>query len=1145
MSGGLRSDRSPACFSGFLRAAVLVGALCASAGAGVLWEIGVADNDTQEFALGRAGHEGYSQRFAAGAMYVVGHSEAKKGFPYIQPGPADVWAGSRRHTLAILFAVKGRAKGACELLVDFVDTHSTVPPKLEVKLNEAAVVHQTPKGAGDASAYGQVDKGREYVMRVPLDAQALRAGNNTLTITSLDGSWVLYDYLRLTAPAGVEAAAIERMTAVQEVFTRPYLVRREGKLYQPVLASVTHAGDPVEAEVVADRGLAQGHRLVSGLQVIEGLVPAVQGPTQVGVRVEVGGEVLAEKNVALTPVRRWEVYLLHQTHLDIGYTHVQTEVEQMQWRFLEQAIELGEKTKDYPPEARFKWLPEGLWAVDSYLKNATPEKQQRFIDAVKKGYIGLDALYGNELTALCRPEELLELTGFARRLAKKHGLTIDSAMITDVSGYTWGIVPVLAQSGVKYFSIGPNFGHRIGYTLSEWGDKPFYWESPSGKERVLCWMAGMGYSWFHTGLNYTEITRKLEESKIFDYLKRLEQKAFPYDIVQVRYNIGSDNGPPDPQLPDMVKAWNEKYAYPRMIIASPSQMFAEFERRYGEKVPAVRGDFTPYWEDGAASSARETALNRAAAERLVQAQALFAVLAASKRPGYSSGYDEGIGKPAEYPAEAFHAAWREVLLYNEHTWGSWNSISDPECDFTKQQWAIKQAFALEADRQSKALLAQAVEHILHKDGPVEAVQVFNTCSWPRTDLVVLPREMATAGDQVRAGEKIVPSQRLASGELAFVADHVMGFGAAHFGIGEGNALARGSAKVSGNTLSNGIITVSIDEKTGAIASLKCKGIDGELVDANGGGLNSYFYVEGRDPKDPKRNGAVTIRAVDKGPLVASLEVTSDAPGCNKLVRTYRLVDGLDYVEVTDVLDKKNVYAQEAVHLGFAFNVPGGVLRMDTPWAVVQPEVDQLPGACKNYFTVQRWVDISNDDYGVTWATVDAPLIEIGRITNDPRSPVGWIRELEPSTTFYSYVMNNYWETNYKASQSGEHVFRYAIRPHGVHDSSSATRFGMERSCPLLAVPAPASGALGGMYYAVGPEGVIATVLKPSEDGEAVIVRLFNASGRKQKAGAGGNPMLHVQPRLWLSNLNEEPVKELHDGIELVPWESVTLRVERR
>ena len=241
----------------------------------------------------------------------------------------------------------------------------------------------------------------------------------------------------------------------------------------------------------------------------------------------------------------------------------------------------------------------------------------------------------------------------------------------------------------------------------------------------------MGYSWFHTGLNYTEITRKLEESKIFDYLKRLEQKAFPYDIVQVRYNIGRTTGRRI-AASGYGEGMEREYAYPRMIIASPSQCL-RVRAALWEKVPAVRGDFTPYWEDGAASSARRRA-EPGAAERLVQAQALFAVLAASKRPGYSSGYDEGIGKPAEYPAEAFHAAWREVLLYNEHTWGSWNSISDPECDFTKQQWAIKQAFALEADRQSKALLAQAVEHILHKDGPVEAVQVFNTFGRGRTRL---------------------------------------------------------------------------------------------------------------------------------------------------------------------------------------------------------------------------------------------------------------------------------------------------------------------------------------------------------------------------------------------------------------------------
>ena len=193
--------------------------------------------------------------------------------------------------------------------------------------------------------------------------------------------------------------------------------------------------------------------------------------------------------------------------------------------------------------------------MDSYLKNATPEKRKAFFDAVRAGWIHLDAFYGNELTALCTGEELYELVGLARRLSRENNLTIDSAMITDVPGYTWGLIPAMAQSGVKYLSIGPNFGHRIGYTLADWGDKPFYWLTPDGKDKVLCWMAGMGYSWFHTGLNYKEILNKLKPERFFDYAQRLETANYPYDMVQVRYNIGSDNGPPDPGIADFVKSW--------------------------------------------------------------------------------------------------------------------------------------------------------------------------------------------------------------------------------------------------------------------------------------------------------------------------------------------------------------------------------------------------------------------------------------------------------------------------------------------------------------------------------------------------------------------------------------------------------------
>jgi alpha-mannosidase len=159
---------------------------------------------------------------------------------------------------------------------------------------------------------------------------------------------------------------------------------------------------------------------------------------------------------------KWTIYLLPHSHVDIGYTKLQTLVEADQKRFLEEAIALARRTADYPEGARFKWNVEVLWAVDSYLRDAGPAKRQELIEAVRKGWIGLDALYVNELTGLCRPEELLHLTDYARELNRRFGLTIDSAMISDVPGYAWGIVPALAHAGAKYLSACPNLDHRVG-----------------------------------------------------------------------------------------------------------------------------------------------------------------------------------------------------------------------------------------------------------------------------------------------------------------------------------------------------------------------------------------------------------------------------------------------------------------------------------------------------------------------------------------------------------------------------------------------------------------------------------------------------------------------------------------------------------
>ncbi len=210
-----------------------------------------------------------------------------------------------------------------------------------------------------------------------------------------------------------------------------------------------------------------------------------------------------------------------------------------------------------------------------------------------------------------------------------------------------------------------------------------------------------------------------------------------------------------------------------MVITTTSKLFAEFERRYGDKIPSFHGDFTPYWEDGAASSARETAINRTAAERLVQAETLWAML-----------------DPARYPAEKFNAAWRNVVLYDEHTWGAYNSIDEPDAPFVKEQWKVKQAYALDADAQSRRLLAAATPG-RDEAQTSSAVDVFNTSCWPRTDLVVLPKAQSTAGDGVVDSDgEPVPAQRLATGELAFLAKNVPALAGRRFSITAGSALRK-------------------------------------------------------------------------------------------------------------------------------------------------------------------------------------------------------------------------------------------------------------------------------------------------------------------------------------------------------------------
>lgn len=240
-------------------------------------------------------------------------------------------------------------------------------------------------------------------------------------------------------------------------------------------------------------------------------VAAARATKEIPVSFCVNEKPVSMRFVAIKPVSKRDIYILSYSHNDIGYTDLQPNIERMQWRNLDEASRLINLTKEYSPDARYKWNMEVLWALESYLRQAPESKRQEVIDAIRAGSIGLNALYANILTGLANAVEMSHFTGFARTLESIYTIPITTALVSDILGFTWGIVVTLAQSGVKYFSISPNPGDRIGFTIEQCGDKPFYWQSQSGKERILSWVAGESYASFHEG-----DLSKLGDEKLFN-----------------------------------------------------------------------------------------------------------------------------------------------------------------------------------------------------------------------------------------------------------------------------------------------------------------------------------------------------------------------------------------------------------------------------------------------------------------------------------------------------------------------------------------------------------------------------------------------------------------------------------------------------
>ncbi len=806
--------------------------------------------------------------------------------------------------------------------------------------------------------------------------------------------------------------------------------------WQPLQITAMHFGPTVKMKVKVEqdgsKARAKFIEVKNGLNTLEAVVTPVQKPSFARVTVQIGGREVYNKLVLVQPVIPRDIYLVHHSHNDIGYSTLQTEVEKIQNTNIYNALDQIDHTKDYPPDSRFKWNIESLWAVENFLGVASGTDKQRFIAAVKGGSIVLSANYANILTGLCTPEEMNWIVEYADSLRKWYNLPINTAMQTDIPGMSWSMVDAYSNNGVRYLSQGPNYmpdlpdgGDRIGSTLREQGDKPYWWKGTTGRDSILVWTAGHGYSDWH-GFTAGAIKER-GTRKIAAYMNELAAKGYPYDMVQWRYNIVSDNGPVDSTISDFVRDWNEKYASPHLILANVNDMMARFEAKYGKQIPTWSGDFTPYWEDGAYSTAKEEG-----DVRVLSAQ-LSNLIDAAKI----------LKKPID--PHLLYRAQRSIVMWHEHTWGAWNSISDPDDPEVIAQWKYKKAFADSAEWYVDAIKTKLLPDT--KKG--------NTLS-------VLDSLKSDNHRSVEIAYGLERFNEVTSGD-SVVAEVLSTGNGSHYFIEPATSVGMiGTYRLKNNRRHTSII---IDH---AIPNYRIN-------------RGSWRYVNGLEP-DPgtwKSKGGIAewwlSRGVESDTLYRPINDKPDDEWCCRSNMTVSL-DGTDSIQTflfqepyspihirTSIYKKAN-RDKESLHLAFPFNIPNATVRIGISDTCVTPESGRIPGSNNDFFCVQRWIDVSNESIGVTIVCPQGALWEVGDMVDErkvdpgkgsdphPGSSPGykaWKTEAHSSSTIYLYALNNYWHTNFKADQEGPITYDIYLKMHGPFKLEDARRFGLEMTRPLI------------------------------------------------------------------------------------------------
>ena len=712
------------------------------------------------------------------------------------------------------------------------------------------------------------------------------------------------------------------------------------------------------------------------------------------------------------------------------------------------------KYMDEYPEYKFMSSQPALY---QFLKERYPETYEKIKERVKEGrWEPEGGMWVEADCNLTSGESLVRQFLYGKKFFKdEFGIDSRILWLPDVFGYSGALPQIMKKSGIKYFmttKLAWNQINKVPYDT-------MMWRGIDGSEIFTHLITTLGVGQSEADF-FTTYNGMLHPDAILGGWHRYQNKDINNDIL-IAFGYGDGGGGPTREMLETSKRMEKGIrGIPKVRQEFAGNYFEELEERVegNKSLPVWEGElYFEYHRGTYTSMGRNKRSNRRCEQLLMDAELLEVLTGTSEK-------------------EEMDKIWRTVLLNQFHDILPGSSIAEVY-EVTKKEYA-------EIESRLAEMIAEKLNLLM--DGGQDKISVFNTLGFDRNDVVSLGDCHAAA--LTDESGKIYPVQETAQGAVAYITD-IPAKGGKTLQLLDTVKEEASRIQITENGIETPFYRISIDEN-GLFTSIYDKECDREVLKAGEKGnlLRMYedkpmhydcwdidmYYSE----KYWDAEKADKIQWIEEGPVRATLEIQRTISNSvikqeihfyadSRRIDFSTWVDWKEHQHLLKVHFPVNIHSDEAT-----FEVQFGNLKRkihgNTSWDEARFE------SCG-----QKWMDISEGHYGVSLLND----CKYGYSAKDSNIALTLIKSgIEPN----------------KTADQEEHVFTYALYPHKEMWSAAGT---VQEAYKLNQPAYATKGELkntGKSFISTDKDNIIIETVKPAENGDGMIVRLYDCENSLTK-----------------------------------------------